>query len=437
MFARLLAILALVLLNAFFVGAQVAVVRARRPRLEARARTGDRLATLALRALNAPQRMVSAAQLGITLSTLGLGAIVVDWLYALSAPRGDAAGVVAIVIGLSLIVFLHTVFGELAPRQMVIARPEALARLLAPPLLLFAWVSTPLTALIEVSSHIVSRHARDSATTEDNNAPSPDELRQLVERSEESGALQPQDADLLEGVFEFSEKNAGEVMTPRTEIVALPLDSTMEDALKVVEETEFSRFPIYDHSIDDIVGVLLAKDLLPILHHPPAEFSLVKVMRRVHIVPGTREVEGVLADFKRLKEHIAIVLDEYGGTAGLVTMEDLLEEIVGEILDETDEREPAMGTARTGEIIVPGETNIGELNEHYGLAVPDADHTTIGGFVFGSLGRLPRPGDRVAAGGAVFTVRAMDGRRVGTLSVELLSTGLEQDTTPEPQAHDG
>ncbi|MEP6692119.1 MAG: hemolysin family protein, partial [Gemmatimonadaceae bacterium] len=409
MFARLLAILILVLLNAFFVGAQIAAVRARRPRLEARARTGDRLAAIALRAVANPQRMVSAAQLGITLATLGLGWLLADWLNEAYAMRGGLASVLTIAAAIALIVYLHAVFGELAPRHTVMARPESAARFLTPPLLAFAWLTAPFTSFLDWSAYLVTRVARENASPDDSSVPSSDELRLLVERSEESGALETADADLLEGVFEFSEKNAREVMTPRTEIVALAKDSTLEEALSTIEETGFSRYPIYEGTIDDIVGVVLAKDLLPLLRRTPMEFSLANVMRRVHMVPGTREVEEVLADFKRLKEHIAVVLDEYGGTAGIVTMEDLLEEIVGEILDEYDEREPAIGTARGGEIIVPGETNIGELNEHYGLAVPDTDYTTVGGYVFGALGRLPRPGDREIAGGGVFTVRDMEG----------------------------
>jgi putative hemolysin len=145
----------------------------------------------------------------------------------------------------------------------------------------------------------------------------------------------------------------------------------------------------------------------------------------VHVIPGSREVEEVLGDFKRLKEHMAIVLDEYGGTAGLVTMEDLLEEIVGEILDEYDEPAEPLGTPRHGELLVPGDANIGELNERYGLAVPDADYTTIGGFVFGSLGRVPQVGDRVTAGGATFSVRAVVSRRAETLAMRLRSTGAD------------
>ncbi|MGH7720191.1 MAG: hemolysin family protein, partial [Gemmatimonadaceae bacterium] len=262
--------------------------------------------------------------------------------------------------------------------------------------------------------------------SEEQHVHSPDELRLLVERSERGGAIQQRDADLLEGVFEFSEKNARDVMTPRTEIVALPADASLDDTLAVIEESGFTRHPVYEGTIDNILGVLLAKDLIPALRRPPKVFSLRALLRDVHMIPGTREVEEVLADFKRMKEHMAIVLDEYGGTAGVVTMDDLLEEIVGKILDEYDVPESQPAAPRAGEIVIPGETNIGELNERFGLAVPDDEYTTIGGYAFGSLGRIPRPGDSVTAGGATFTVRSLDGRRVSELAVELLSTRADR-----------
>ena len=247
----------------------------------------------------------------------------------------------------------------------------------------------------------------------------------LVEQSQEVGVLQAQDADMLEGVFEFSEKTAREVMTPRTDIDALSIDATLDETLALVDESGRSRYPVYEDTIDNIVGLVLAKDLIPILRSPPlrGEFSLRSIMRPVHVVPGSREVEEVLADFKRQKEHMAIVLDEFGGTAGLVTMEDLLEEIVGEILDEYDE--PPEHPEREGAhvVIVPGMTNIGELNERFGLNVPEDDYTTIGGYIFGALGRLPVVGDRMTSGGAVFTVREMDGRRIESITVDLHSAG--------------
>jgi len=212
-------------------------------------------------------------------------------------------------------------------------------------------------------------------------------------------------------------------MTPRTDIDALSVDASLDEVLGALDSTGRSRYPVYEQTIDDIVGLVLTRDLIPVLRSPPANFDLRAVMRPVHVVPGSREVEDVLTDFKRLKEHMAVVLDEYGGTAGIVTMEDLLEEIVGEILDEYDEPEEAPAVEGADLVIVPGGTNIGEMNERFGLSVPDDHYTTVGGYVFGALGRLPVPGDRVTAGGAVFTVRAMDGRRVDALAVDLHSAG--------------
>jgi putative hemolysin len=218
-------------------------------------------------------------------------------------------------------------------------------------------------------------------------------------------------------------------MTPRTEIVALPSDATLDQTLNIVTDGGFSRYPVYAETIDSIIGILLAKDLLQVARDRPAAFTPASIMRRAHVIPGSREVEAVLGDFKRLKEHMAIVLDEYGGTAGIVTMEDLLEEIVGEILDEHDEAEaPRPLSTREGELVVAGSTNIGELNGRYELTVPEEDYTTIGGYVFGALGRVPVVGDRVTAGGATFIVRDMDGRRVETLGMELPRAELTEDS---------
>ena len=326
-------------------------------------------------------------------------------------------------LALTLVTYLHVVFGELAPRSAALSHPERFARWLTPPLVAFAWVVSPFTAFLSSSATLVLRLFGEKIAGEDENVHSADELRLIVEQSQEGGVLQAQDADLLEGVFEFSEKNAREVMTPRTDIDALDVTATLDETFALIEESGRSRYPVYEDTIDNIVGLLLAKDLIPILRSPPPNFTLRSIMRPVHVVPGSREVEGVLADFKRLKEHMAIVLDEYGGTAGLVTMEDLLEEIVGEILDEYDE--PPEHPEREGAdlVIVPGGTNIGELNERYGLDVPDEDYTTIGGFIFGALGRLPVVGDRMTVGGAVFIVREMDGRRIDSLTVDLHSAG--------------
>jgi len=434
-----------VLLNAFFVGAEFALVRSRRTRLEAMTRSGDRLARFALRANSNISRMLSASQLGVTLASLGLGwmagATLTDFSAGLPGRPLALEVWLGVTIGgtiaLAAVAYLHVVFGELTPKALALNHPEILARWLAPPLLAFAWLTTPFTFVLNKSSQVILRALGQKQTGTEEAVHSPEEIRLLVEQSQESGQMQARDADLIDAVFEFSEKNAREVMTPRTELIALPVEATLSEVLEVVQESGLSRYPVYDESIDNIIGVVLAKDLLKLLA-PRANtdaFDLPSIMRPVHVIPGSREVEEVLADFKRLKEHMAVVLDEYGGTAGVVTMEDLLEEIVGEILDEYDtpEDEEAPLHTRAGETLVPGSTHIGELNEHFALTVPDEDYHTIGGYVFGVLGRLPVVGDRVIAGGAIFTVREMEGRRIESLSVDLQTMGDRRAEVREPQ----
>ena len=432
MLTRLIAIVVLLALNAFFVAAEFALVRSRRTRLEAMARSGDKLARIALGATGNLARLLSASQLGITVASLALGALAEDtlgshltvWLDTLPFTLRLAVRVgIASAIAITIVTYLHVVFAELAPRSVALAHPERFARLLAPALILFETIVRPFTIVLHSSAELVLRIAGQRPQSLEESVHSPEELRILVEQSEEKGALEAADADMLEGVFEFSEKNAREVMTPRTEIDALPLDASLDETLQLIAESQRSRYPVFEETIDNIIGLVLAKDLLPILHNPPVEFSLRAIMRPVHVVPGSREVEEVLADFKRLKEHMAIVLDEYGGTAGVVTMEDLLEEIVGEILDEYDEPPEAPEREGPDIVVVAGSTHISELNERFGLSVPDEDYTTIGGFVFGVLGRLPVTGDRVTAGNAVFTVRDMDGRRIESLAIDLHAAG--------------
>jgi CBS domain containing-hemolysin-like protein len=457
----LLAIVALVLLNGFFVAAEFALVRSRRTRLEAMVRSGDKLSRIALRASSNISRVLSASQLGVTLASLALGwiaestlakifeGLLVGMPFAIEVSvRVTIAGIIAYTV----LTYLHVVLGELTPKAAALNNPERVAKFLAPPLLLFAWVMSPFIWVLYRSANSLLRLMGQPAAGEDESVHSPEELRLLVEQAQEGGAIESSDADLLDAVFEFSEKTAREVMTPRTEIIALDVTATLTDVLHTVEDSNFSRYPVYEESIDNIIGLILTKDLLRILitaadggsridrevhdtGDSSSRFSLRALIRPVHVIPGSREVEHVLADFKRLMEHMTVVGDEYGGTAGIVTMEDLLEEIVGEILDEydttEDQEEPIQN--RQGETLISGGTNVGELNDHFGLDIPNEEATTIGGFVFGVLGRLPQPGDRVMTGGAIFTVRSMDGRKIDTLAVDLHSMGDRRSTEREPQ----
>ena len=432
MLSRLFAIVALLALNAFFVAVEFALVRARRSRLEAMVRAGDHFARFAVTATSRTNltRVLSAGQLGITLASLGLGWVaeaslgqaLEHWFAGLPLPLELSVRLgIATAVAMTVVTYLHVVFGELAPRALSLNYPEQFAKWLAPPILAFTWLVWPFIWVLNGSSNLLLRLVGQKSVSDEETPHSPDELRLLVERASEGGLLPVSDAEILGGVFEFSEKNAREVMTPRTAIVAIPAGSSLDEAVQVVEDAGFSRYPVYRDTLDDIVGMVHAKDLLKVLARRPADFSIEAILRPVHVVPGSREVEEVLADFKRRTEHLAIVLDEYGGTAGMVTMEDLLEEIVGEILDEYDETPAATGmeSGTTGARTVPGESSISDVNTDLELSIPEDDYTTVGGFVFGLLGRLPVVGDRVTGGGASFTVREMDGRRIRTLSIEV------------------
>ena len=432
MWSKLFAIVALLALNAFFVAVEFSLVRARRSRLEAMVRAGDHFARFAVMATSRRNltRVLSSVQLGITLASLGLGWVAESalghhlegWFEGLPLPVEASVRVgIGAAVAITIVTYLHVVFGELVPRRISLNYAETFAKWLAPPILFFTWLTWPFIWVLNGSSILLVRMFGQPDVKEEEVPHSAEELRMLVERAQEGGVLPTNDAEILGGVFEFSEKNAREVMTPRTGIVAIPAEATLDEAIGTVEDAGFSRYPVYRETMDDIIGMVHAKDLLRVLHRSPANFTLESIVRPVHVVPGSREVEEVLADFKRRKEHLAIVLDEYGGTAGMVTMEDLLEEIVGEILDEYDDplTASAADPASAGAHLVPGDANIRELNEELGVTIPEEDYTTVGGFVFGQLGRLPVVGDRVSIPGAHFTVRTMDGRRVKSLSVEL------------------
>ena len=415
----LLAVVVLVLANAFFVAAEFALVGARRTRLEELERAGDRKARLARRAIQSLDRYLSATQLGITLASLGLGWVGepalagliqngFDWLP--TALAKIATHTVAVSIAFVIITVLHIILGELMPKALALLFPETISSWVAAPLMGFAWVMAGPIALLNGTANRALKLCGITPRGEHERLHSPEEIRMLVEQSEEGGSLLKQDARLLEGVFEFSEKTAQEVMTPRTEMIALPADLTVEQAADEVARARRSRYPVFTESLDEIVGVVHAKDILSAIRAKPGE-TLRGIMRPPLFVPGTREVEDVLADMKRLKVHLAVVLDEYGGTAGLVTMEDLLEEIVGPIYDEYDPQERPAAAAAGGPVL-DGALPITEFNSEYDAELSDADYTTLGGYLFGHLGRLPKVGDRVAVGPFTFEILEMEGRRV-------------------------
>jgi CBS domain containing-hemolysin-like protein len=430
---RLGAVLVLVLLNGFFVAAEFALVAARRSRIEQMAEAGDAKARRVQHAQEHLDRYISGTQLGITLASLALGwigepalASLVDRaLQAVGVGRHAAPGVVsaaahsgaAIAVAFAIITFLHIVLGELAPKSLALARPEGVSRQITLPLVWFSRLMKPFISLLNGAGNAVLRPFGISPAGEGEHVHSPEELRLLVMQARAHGTLDESDSAMLAGVFDFHEKKAYDVMRPRTEMVALDADSTEDEVLAVVRAERYSRYPVYRDTPDDIVGVLLAMDVLLRTDAERARpFALADYVREPLYVPSTRAAERVLDDLRRTRAHMAVVLDEYGGTAGIVTMEDLVEEVVGDINDEYDLRERE-AFEHDGVLELAGSLSLVDARSDYRLDVPEGDYTTLGGYVFSTVGRLPRVGDRAPYPGGEFEVVAMDGRRVAAVRV--------------------
>jgi CBS domain containing-hemolysin-like protein len=414
----------LVLANGFFVAAEFALVGARKSKIDQMAAEGDGMARTVQHALKHLDRYISATQLGITLASLGLGWIgepalagMIDRglaLIGVDVPPGVTHSAAGAVTAFVIITFLHIVLGELGPKSVALIMPEAVSRWVTMPLIWFSVVMRPFIAVLNGTANAMLRAVGIHPQSEASRVHSPEELRLLVMQARAHGKLDESDSAMLAGVFDFHEKRARDVMRPRTEIVALPINATEDEVWRVLRSERYSRYPIYEESLDDIVGVFLAKDLW--LHDGETPFSLKDFVRQAMYVPDSRPAERVLDDLRKTRAHMAVVLDEFGGTAGILTMEDLVEEVIGDIADEYDlaSRE-AIET--NGVLELAGSISLIDVRSDYKVPIPDGDWTTLGGFVFSRLGRLPRIGDRVAFPGGELEVVAMDGRRVAGVRV--------------------
>jgi CBS domain containing-hemolysin-like protein len=421
---RISAILFLVLLNAFFVAAEFAAVGARRSKLSEMAEDGDRWAKLALKVVGNLDRYISATQLGITIASLALGwvgeplvADIIDRLllrFGVEVSAGAEHTAAGIVVGFAVITFLHVVYGELAPKTVALVMPERMTGWLAIPLIGFARLMTPFIALLNGTANASLRLFGVQPMSEAQHVHSPEELRMLVMQARAHGTLDESDSAMLAGVFDFHEKKVHDVMRPRTEVAALPVDASEAEVREILGRERYSRYPVYQDTLDDVVGVFLAKDLWTM---PSASsFSLREMMRDPLYVPATRSAVRVLDDLRKTRAHMAVVLDEYGGTAGIVTMEDLIEEVIGDIADEYDlvARESVMVD---GVLELAGNLSLIDVRSDHKVHIPEGDWSTLGGYVFGRLGRIPRVGDRVTFPGGELEVIAMDGRRVAGVRV--------------------
>ncbi|HEX7222795.1 MAG TPA: hemolysin family protein [Candidatus Limnocylindrales bacterium] len=419
---ELLIIALLIFLNAVFVAAEIALVTVRRTRIDQLIDEGRRGAVRVRELTAQPGRFLAVIQLGITfigfLAAAFAGASLADGLVTLfeGIPAvAPYASVLGLLIVTALLSFVTIVFGELVPKTLALARPERYALLLAAPVDVIGRVLRPIVWALQKVTDFVNRLLGVSDI--DQNQISTEELKLLVERGGEQGILEAEEEQMIHAVIELGDRRVHEVMVPRIAMAAVPAASTMDDAIGTIVEYGHSRIPVYEESVDEIVGILYAKDLLPFLRAGVADRPDIRSLLRTPVyIPESMTVDDLLHEFQRRKVHIAIVLDEYGGTAGLVTIEDLLEEIVGEIQDEYDTEEPMVVRLSDDEVRLDGRASVDELSELFDtqLSLEDEDeYDTIGGLIFHRIGGVPSPGDQVTVDGLTLTVETTDGRRVG------------------------
>jgi putative hemolysin len=427
---RIVIVLLLVLGNALFVAAEYALVTARRTRLEERAAGGNRAARTALRLMDDPVRFISTVQVGITVFGIALGAVgeplvssMLDFL-----PRG-----VSFAIAFGVLTYLSVTIGELVPKAVALQKAEAIAVGLAIPLDLFAKLLHPVVWLLQVSANGVLRVLRVKPAPAGMIAFTREDIRQSVAAAEDVGEIETAEEEMLYRVFDFAGKEASDVMVPRPDVVALAAEVRPEQALAAVLDSPYTRYPVYRGSLDHILGVLHVRDLVSALNDRGiADVELAGLLRPAYVVPETKDLAALLSEFRRTNQHMAVVVDEYGSTMGIVTLEDLLEEIVGDIEDEFDLPDTSVERVDERTIRIDGTYTLDDFNEEFGTSLEQEDYHTLGGFVFDALGRAAEPGDEVATDEVRLRVLETSGSRIHRLEIEFLAPSPDEPAdTPE------
>jgi putative hemolysin len=432
-------IVILILLNGVFSATEMALVTLRKSRLDQLVDDGRRGARRILRLKTDPGRFLAVIQIGITF----IGFLAAAFAgVSLSAGLETSlegipflepyAGAIALFVVTGILTIFTIIFGELVPKQIGLAHSERIAFMFGPLVDVLGRVFRPLVAFLTSVTRIVS--GLFGARVTDTERISAEEIRLIIEQGGEQGVLEAEEEQMIHAVIELGDQRIHEVMVPRIAMVSLAAAASLEQAIDIVIEEGHSRIPVYDTTVDEIIGILYAKDLLPFLKGTIDERpSLRSILRTPVFVPESMSVDDLLHEFQRRKVHIAIVLDEYGGTAGLVTIEDLLEEIVGEIQDEYDEEEPLIVQLSDDEARVDGRADVDDLGELFDvdLVLEDEDeYDTVGGLVYHRIGGVPKPGDQVSVGRLTLTVETTDGRRVGKVLV------VRDRDRPEPDESD-
>lgn len=439
-----LAIIVFVLSNAFFVAAEFALVSVRRTRIAELVERGHAGAQVVQKAIENPDRVIAATQLGITLSSLALGWAGEPALSHLLLPlvslfpkiiQPGLSHTLSAGLAFLLITFLHVVVGELAPKSIALQDPERTALVVAGPTLFTERIFKPVIWVLNGSGNNLLRLLGIQPASGHQLVHSVEELKMIVSASAEGGVVQAEEREMLNAVFDFGDLVVRQVTVPRTELVAVEADAHLDEIINLVTQTTYTKFPVYEDSLDQIIGIVHVRDLLNALKSPEKAGCVARdIAREPLFVPETLQVRALLRQFRDNRQHMAIVLDEFGGTAGVVTLEDLLEEIVGEVSNLFDITVPGFETLPDGSILLDGLIQIEDVNDHLGLELKEPYYDTIGGYLMGKLGRIPQLNDQVEADGVRLKVVEMDGLRIARVSLTPLATSSAQPSEPEKPA---
>ena len=421
----------LIAMNGFFVAAEFCCVKMRPSRLETLIQEGNTRAKYAKKLIDELDEALSVTQLGITLASLGLGWVGEPFVAKLIAPAIHAFGfnetighTISFVLAFSLITAMHIILGELTPKSMAIAASEKILLNIALPMLVFWKVMYPFVWLLNKTASFVSHHL-GLTISEGEVAHNPEEIRLLMKESRKQGLVDDTEVDFVDNVFDFTERNVREIMVPRPDMVCLYLDKSYEENLATILEEEMTRYPICAEDKDHIVGFLHIKDLTKVLIQGKRKPSLKKLARKVFFVPESMDVSLLLETMQKNRSQLAIVVDEYGGTAGMVTIEDIVEEIVGEIQDEFDEERPDSEKRDENLYSVDAKMLLEELEDEFDIKIDEEDVDTLGGWLNDKLGGEPRVGQSAAFEGNTFYVEEVEGLRITRVLIRLAKNPID------------
>jgi len=429
LFTELLVLIILIVRNAFFAASEIALISMNDTKLKLMAEEGNKRAVLLKKLVDEPSKFLATIQIGITLAGFFASAFaadnfserLVDLIKLTGVPIPDSilknVSVILITIVLS---YFSLVFGELVPKRVAMKKAESIAMLVASPLNFLSSVTSPFVKFLTFSTNTIVRIFGIDPNKEEDNV-TEEEIRMMVDVGEEKGAIDETEKEMINNIFEFNNKVVSEIMTHRTEISALPVDATLDEVIELINTEKYSRIPVYEDTIDNIIGIMHSKYLIKYIAEggDRDNFDLRNLIRKPYYVPTSKRTDELFKELQRQRIHMAVIIDEYGGTAGIVTLEDLLEEIVGNIFDEDDEVEKEIEKIDENTFIINGTTSLDTVRDYLEVDLPTDDYDTLSGFLIGQLGRIPEENDKpsIEFNGLVFKIDKVDEKRVAKVKV--------------------